>query len=207
YGSRASNGVIIITTKKGKSGKPKFNFTTQYSISTLPKNADILSPSEFREYVMSHGTPSQILLLGEANTDWQDQVFDNSGTTDNNLSVSGSLKNLPYRLSLGYLNQNGILKTGNMERTTASINLSPRLIKDHLKIDVNLKGAISRSKFAEDRASGNGIRFDPAELVKADNERYGGYWERLAPASVPGLLELAPRNPLGLLGPRVDASI
>src|SRR5690606_33054449 len=79
YGSRASNGVIIITTKKGKSGKPKFNFTTQYSISTLPKNADILSPSEFREYVTTHGTPTQIALLGEANTDWQDQVFDNSG--------------------------------------------------------------------------------------------------------------------------------
>lgn len=206
YGSRASNGVIIITTKKGKGGKPKFNFNTQYSISTLPKRADILSPAEFREYVNSHGTPSQIALLGSANTDWQDEVFGSSGTTDNNLSVSGSLRNMPYRVSLGYLNQNGILETGKMERTSASINLSPRLFRDHLKIDVNLKGSINKTRFADEGAIGNAIRFDPTKPARTESKRYGGYWEWLDPSSVTGLLELAPRNPLGLLEQREDKS-
>jgi len=206
YGSRASNGVIIITTKKGKGGKPKFNFSTQYSISTLPKRADILSPSEFREYVNSHGTPTQIDLLGDANTNWQDAIYDNSGTTDNNLSVSGSLKNLPYRVSLGYLNQNGILKTGRLERTSASINLSPRLFNNHLRIDVNLKGSISKSRFADEGAIGNAIRFDPTKPIHTNSKSYGGYWEWLDASSVTGLLELAPRNPLGLLEQREDNS-
>src|SRR5690606_42114796 len=91
YGSRASNGVIIITKKKRKSGKPKFNFTTQYSISTLPKNADMLSPSEFTEYVTTHGTPTQIALLGVSITDWQAQFFDNSVCTHNQRSVLRAL--------------------------------------------------------------------------------------------------------------------
>jgi iron complex outermembrane receptor protein len=121
YGSRASNGVIIITTKKGKSGKARFNFTTQNSISTLPKEADVLNPAEFRNYVNAHGTPAQIAIMGNASTDWQKEIYDNAFTTDNNLSVSGSYKVLPYRVSLGYLNQDGILKTGNLQRTSASI--------------------------------------------------------------------------------------
>jgi len=111
YGSRASNGVIIITTKKGRSGKTKFSFSTQNTISTLPKQADVLSPSEFRAYVNAHGTPAQIAIMGSANTNWQDEIFDNAFTTDNNFSATGSLKNLPYRVSLGFLNQDGILRT------------------------------------------------------------------------------------------------
>src|SRR5262249_24369554 len=100
YGSRASNGVIIITTKKGKSGKMRFNFSTQYSISTLPKQADVLSPEEFRAYINSHGTPAQIALMGNASTNWQDQIFDKAGITDNNISMSGTYKTVPYRVSL-----------------------------------------------------------------------------------------------------------
>jgi TonB-dependent starch-binding outer membrane protein SusC len=119
YGSRASNGVIIIVTKKGKSGKIKFNFSTQYSLSTLPKKADVLSFDEFVAYVNSHGTPAQIALMGVRSgvnfgTDWQDEIYSNAGATDNNLSMSGSFKNLPYRVSVGYLGQDGILRTGNL---------------------------------------------------------------------------------------------
>lgn len=206
YGSRASNGVIIITTKKGKGGKPKFNFSTQYSVSTLPKEADILSPAQFREYVNTHGTPAQIALMGNANTNWQDEVYDRAGMTDNNISVSGALKNIPYRVSLGYLNQNGILRTGNLERLSTSINLSPRLFKDHLKIDVNLKGSINKSRFADEGSIGNAVRFDPTQPVTTGAKRYGGYFEWLDPAAVTGLLDLAPRNPVGLLEQRTDKS-
>ncbi|HYV54904.1 MAG TPA: SusC/RagA family TonB-linked outer membrane protein, partial [Chitinophagaceae bacterium] len=206
YGSRASNGVIIITTKKGKSGKPRFNFTTQNSISTLPKEADVLSPAEFRNYVNTHGTPAQIAIMGNASTDWQNEIYDNAFTTDNNLSVSGSYKVLPYRVSLGYLNQDGILKTGNLQRTSASITLSPRLLDDHLKIDLNLKGSLSHSRFANEGAIGTAVRFDPTQPVFSGNKRFGGYFEWLDPSSTTGLRDLAPLNPVGLLEQREDKS-
>lgn len=206
YGSRASNGVIIITTKKGRSGKPKFNFSTQYSLSTLPKKADVLSPDEFRAYVNSHGTPAQIALMGDASTDWQDEIYDKAGSTDNNLSVSGSLKNLPYRVSLGYMNQDGILRTGNLNRTSAAITLNPKLLKDHLKIDFNLKGSVSHSRFADEGAIGNAVRFDPTQSVYSSGKRYGGYYEWLDPASTTGLKDLAPLNPVGLLEQKRDKS-
>ncbi len=206
YGSRASNGVIIITTKKGKTGKPRFNFTTQNSISTLPKEADVLSPAEFRNYVNTHGTPSQIAIMGNASTDWQKEIYDNAFTTDNNLSVSGSYKVLPYRVSLGYLNQDGILKTGNLKRTSASITLTPRLLDDHLKIDLNLKGSISHSRFADEGAIGTAVRFDPTQPVFSGGKRFGGYFEWLDPSSTTGLRDLAPLNPVGLLEQREDKS-
>src|SRR6476620_1553569 len=206
YGSRASNGVIIITTKKGKKGKPKFNFTTQNSISTLPKEADVLSPAEFRNYVNTHGTPSQIAITGNANTDWQKEIYDKAFTTDNNLSVSGSYKFLPYRVSLGYLNQDGILKTGNLQRTSAAITLNPRLFDDHLKIDLNLKGTVSHYRFADEGAIGTAVRFDPTQPVFSGNKRFGGYFEWLDPSSTTGLRDLAPLNPVGLLEQKEDKS-
>ncbi|HKO82927.1 MAG TPA: SusC/RagA family TonB-linked outer membrane protein, partial [Chitinophagaceae bacterium] len=207
YGSRASNGVIIITTKKGRTGKPKFIFSTQNSLSTLPKKADILSPDEFRTYVNSHGTPSQIALLGNANTDWQDEIYDGAFSTDNNLSVSGSLKNyLPYRVSLGYLNQDGILRTGNLQRTSAALTVNPVLFDNHLKIDLNLKGSLTSSRFADEGAIGNAVRFDPTQPVTSKSNRFGGYYEWLDASSKTGLRALAPRNPIGLLEQRTDKS-
>jgi len=206
YGSRASNGVIIITTKKGKSGKPRFNFTTQNSLSTLPKEADVLSPAEFRNYVNTHGTPAQIAIMGNASTDWQKEIYDNAFTTDNNLSVSGSYKVLPYRVSLGYLNQDGILKTGNLKRTSAAINLSPRFLDDHLKIDLNLKGTLSHWRYADESAIGNAVRFDPTQPVLSGDKRFGGYFEWLDPSSTTGLRKLAPFNPVGVLEQKEDKS-
>ncbi|MFL5739721.1 MAG: SusC/RagA family TonB-linked outer membrane protein [Flavisolibacter sp.] len=207
YGSRASNGVIIITTKKGRAGKAKFNFSTQNTISTLPKKADVLSPDEFRAYVKSHGTAKDIALLGLASTDWQDAIYDNAFTTDNNFSVVGSVKNfLPYRVSLGYLNQNGMLTTGSLARKSASVSLSPVLFDNHLKIDVNLKGSISNSHFANENAIGNAVRFDPTQPVTVKSNRFGGYFEWLDPNSVTGLKALSPLNPVGLLEERTDKS-
>lgn len=206
YGSRASNGVIIVTTKKGKSGKAKFNFSTQFTLSTLPKQADILSPDEFRTYVNTHGTAAQRALMGTANTNWQDEVFGNAVSTDNNLSVSGSYKKIPYRVSLGYMSQDGILNTGNLNRTSLSVNLSPKLFKDHLRIDINLKGSVNKSRFADEGAIGNAVRFDPTQPVKTSSARFGGYFEWLDPSSTTGLRKLAPINPVGLLEQRTDKS-
>lgn len=204
YGSRASNGVIMITTKKGQKGKPKFSFTSQLSVGTLANQFSVLSPTQFRDLVNTYGSSAQKALLGKDNTDWQKQIYQTAIGTDNNLSVSGSLKKLPYRLSVGYLNQNGILKTGNLERVSASLNLNPSLIKDHLKIDFNIKSSFTNTRFANEGAVGGANAFDPTQPVYSGSKRFGGYWERLDPAHPTGLASLAPKNPLGSLMQQKD---
>lgn len=199
YGSRASNGVIIITTKKGQSGKPRFNFTTQVSAGMLAKKYPVLSPSEFRALVNANGTAGQKALLGSANTDWQDQIYQTAISNDNNLSVSGSLKQLPYRISLGYLNQTGILQTGYLHRISTSLNLNPTLLDQHLKIDFNVRGTFSKSRFANEGVVGGATQFNPTLPVYSKSSRYGGYFEVLDPNTVSGLSSQSPRNPLGLL--------
>lgn len=206
YGSKASNGVILITTKRGKNGKAKFTFSTQNSLSTLPKEADVLSPWAFRTYVLLHGTATQIATMGNSYTDWQNAIYQNAYSSDNNLGVAGSFKNIPYRISLGYLNQDGILKTGNLQRKSASIVLSPKFFDNHLKVDINLKGAINNSRFADEGAIGSAVNFDPTQPIYSGYKRFGGYFEWLDPNSTTGLKKLAPINPLGLLEQKIDKS-
>lgn len=203
YGSRASNGVILITTKKGSSGKPSISFSSQFAGATVNNTVDVLSANEYREFVNANGTPAQIAQLGTANTDWQKEIFQTAISTDNNLSVSGSVKKLPYRISLGYLDQEGILKTGKLQRTSGSLNLSPSFFKDHLKVDVNVKGALNENRFANSGAIGAAISMNPTLPVYSENERFGGYYEWM---SGDNLLTLAPRNPVGLLNLREDRS-
>ena len=205
YGSRASNGVIIITTKKGRSGKPRINFNTQVSVANPINKVDVLSADEFRTYVNQNGTAQQKALLGSANTDWQNEIYQKAIGTDNNLSISGALNKLPYRVSLGYLNQRGILRTGSLQRGSLGINLSPKFFTDHLKIDINLKGSTSASRFANEGAIGSAVAFDPTQPVYSKSNRFGGYNEWLDPNSN-GLRALASRNPVGLLEQRDDRS-
>ena len=206
YGNRASNGVIIITTKKGQSGKPQINFSTQFSVAKLPKEAPVLSASQFRDYINANDTAATSngkykALLGNASTDWQKQIYQTAYTTDNNLSVSGAAGKLPYRVSVGYTNQNGILKTSSLERYTTAINLSPSLFTDHLKINFNVKGADVNQRFANEGAIGSAASFNPTVPVySGNNSLYGGYYEYTDANNTPsGLKSLAPLNPLGLL--------
>ena len=199
YGSRASNGVILITTKKGKSGKPVMNFTTQLASGSVMKKVSVLSPYQIRQLVTTYGTPSLIGLIGSASTDWQNEIYQNALSNDNNLSISGAYKKVPYRISLGYMSQNGVLKTDNLQRTSLGINLTPTFFNNHLKIDLNLKGSYNTSTFANQGAIGTAVNFDPTESVYSTSKRFGGYWEWLNPSSVSGLQQLAPKNPLGLL--------
>jgi iron complex outermembrane receptor protein len=205
YGNRASNGVIIITTKKGQSGKPQINFSTQFSVSKLTKEASVLSPDQFREYIKQQATaPSDAVYLnqlGTANTDWQKQIYQTALSTDNNLSISGTAGKLPYRVSVGYTNQDGILKTSSLERYTSAINLSPSLFTNHLKINFNFLGSQVKQRFANQGAIGSAASFNPTDPVYSGNSAYGGYYESLSPASgnPENLNTLAARNPLGLL--------
>jgi iron complex outermembrane receptor protein len=200
YGSRASNGVIMITTKKGQQGKPKFSFTTQLSAASLIKQFSVLDPQQFRNLVDTYGTPAQQALMGSANTNWQNQIYQTALTTDNNLSISGAIKKIPYRLSLGYLDQNGILKTSDLQRGTVGLNLNPNLLDNHLKIDLSVRASITRSRFANTDAIWGANQFDPTQSVYSGSPRYGGYWERLDPTNtITGLASLSPKNPLGEL--------
>jgi iron complex outermembrane receptor protein len=201
YGSRASNGVILITTKKGQSGTPIINFNTQLAVSKIIKTVDALSADEFRAYVEANGTDAQKALLGTAKTDWQDEIYRTGISTDNNLSISGALKSMPYRVSLGYLLQHGILITDKMQRPSASINISPRFFNKHLKIDLNLKGAQTKSHFANQGAIINAVQFDPTQAVMDESSPFGGYFEWVTKddAGKATLNPNAPRNPVALI--------
>jgi TonB-linked SusC/RagA family outer membrane protein len=206
YGSRASNGVIIITTKKGVRGNVlKVNASSLFSVQHKTKNVDVLNAYQFRQAVSMQGAGA-MALLGDNETNWQDVIYQSAITSDNNISVTGGIKNLPYRFSIGYLSQDGILRTSHLDRASAALNISPVLFDNHLKIDFNLKGSMSWNKFANEGAIGAAITFDPTKPVYTKSGRFGGYFEWLDPNSTSGLRALAPRNPLGLLLEQEDKS-
>ena len=205
YGNRASGGVIIITTKKGKRGKPQFNFSTTLAMQTPSNKVDVLNTEEFKAFVNQYGNSSQKARLGNASTVWQDEIYQNALASDNNLSVSGAAGKMPYRASLGYTFQDGVLRTDNMQRLTGALNLSPKFFDNHLSVDLNLKATQSKFRFADQGAIGTAVGFDPTQSVYSGKQEYGGYFEWLDPSTgKPN--QLAPRNPMGLLNQRDDNS-
>ena len=208
YGTRAANGVILITTKKGTGGKMRVNFSTSLSASTITKKVDVLSADEFRSIVNAKGTTAQKAMLGTANTDWQDEIYQTALATDNNITFSGGIKNLPYRLSLGYINQNGVLLTDNLQRKSVSLVLNPTFFDNHLKVDLNLKGSSQETRFANTGAIGGAVSFDPTQPVYSNknDKRFGGYYEWRDASTSTGLVNLVGRNPLGLLNQTLNKS-
>jgi TonB-linked SusC/RagA family outer membrane protein len=204
YGTRAANGVIIITTKKGKSGALKVNFSSINSMSVISKKVDVLSADELRAVVQASRRADRIAQLGNANTDWQDVIYQHALATTNNINLSGGIKGLPYRLSIGYQNMNGVLRTDNLQRTSIALNVSPVLLNNHLKIDINLKGTRQQVRYANKDAIGAAVSFDPTQPVYSGNNRYGGYYQWLDAGTVNGLNLNAARNPLGLLEQKHD---
>ncbi len=199
YGSRASNGVIIITTKKGSSTQgTKVSFSSTNSIQTLTRLPDMLSRDEFIDVINQYGTDSQISLLGNSNTDWNDEVYHAAFGTDNNLSVSTRLaENTPARFSFGYYNQNGILKTDNAERITGSASISPSFLDDHLKFTLNAKGSFNNNQFANTSAIWAASTYNPTIPVYSGNSDFGGYDEAIDNTGKPVIGGV--RNPLGLV--------
>ena len=197
YGSRASNGVIIITTKKGASEKIRVNLTSTQSVQWKSKLADMLSYDDFVNVAQSLGTDySQ--YLGTEHTDWNAQIFQPAFGTDNNLSVSGqAAKWLPFRTSVGYYSQDGILKTDNAQRVSGNINLAPAFFHDYLKFNISVKGAYNRNRFANGSAIWNAATFNPTVPVYSGNDTLGGYYEIIGSEGKPD--NVAVKNPLGLL--------
>jgi TonB-linked SusC/RagA family outer membrane protein len=196
YGTRASNGVILITTKRGRSDKFRVNFSTVNSVSNVFKEVAVLSPDQVRSIVAEKGTAAQKAQVGTANTDWQKTIYQNALTSDNNISMTGGIKKFPYRLSLGYLDQQGVLRTDHLQRGSAAFVLNPTFFDGHLKVDINVKGSLQKYHFADQGAIGTAVYFDPTQPIYSNDKRFGGYFEWLS-NGVPNTL--AARNPLAML--------
>lgn len=198
YGSRASNGVIIITTKKGQQGGLKVNFNTTNSMQTRAQMVDMLSHDDFVNVINQYGTDNQKSLLGNANTDWNDEVYRTAFGTDNNLSLSGSIgKYLPFRVSAGYYNQSGLVRKDNVERWTGNVVLTPSFFQDHLKLTINAKGTLNNNSFNNGGAVWAAATFNPTIPVYSGNSNYGGYNEALDADGYP--VNAGVRNPRGLV--------
>jgi len=181
YGSRASNGVILITTKKGKAGSPMtVSYDGNVSVSTPIAFVDVFSGDEIRQIALSKVSlfgVDNLALLGSQNTNWQKEIFRTAVSSDHNLSLSGAVKTLPYRLSVGYTDQNGILKNTDMQRFTGSLNLNPTFFKDLLKVNVNLKGMNTHQNFGDSGAIGSAVNMDPTQVIRDGNELSAGYFQ------------------------------
>lgn len=228
YGSRGSNGVIIITTKKGHKGqKPEVSYSGSVSVSQKKKTYDMMNGDQYRAYVKSlfNENDDAVKALGTANTDWQDLIYRTAVSHDHNITVSGSAgKFLPYRVSVGYTSQQGILKNSDYNRYTAAVNLNPSLLNDHLNLNLNAKGMFSKAKKADTGAIGNAVSFDPTQspyaftsqrdiaLLEANGgiqqtlNNFGGYFNWLTSASAYNNAQWpftrfndAPANPLAQL--------
>lgn len=198
YGSRASNGVIIITTKKGQQGGLKVNFNTTNSMQTRAQMVDMLSHDDFVNVINQYGTDNQKSLLGKANTDWNDEVYRTAFGTDNNLSLSGSIgKYLPFRVSAGYYNQSGLVRKDNVERWTGNVVLTPSFFQDHLKLTINAKGTLNNNSFNNGGAVWAAATFNPTIPVYSGNNNYGGFNEALDADGYP--VNAGVRNPRGLV--------
>ena len=166
YGSRGSNGVIIITTKKGrKNAKPTISYAGSATISMRQKSLEVMNGDEYRAFIKNmYGTESiPYKALGTANTDWQDEIYRTAFSHDHNLTVSGAFKNLPYRVSVGYTDQQGIIKTSDFKRVTAALNLNPSFFDDHLTLNLNAKGMYAKTQYADGAAVGAAVYFDPTQ--------------------------------------------
>lgn len=202
YGSRASNGVIMITTKKGVAGALKVAYNGNMTISTIRNKYDVLSADEYRNFIaerFQYDSRKDVVtaLMGTANTDWQDEIFQTALSTDHNLSVYGSLgKKVPFRSSVGYTSDEGILKTSKMERVTGSLSLTPTFFENHLKLNVNARGSFSHTRFADTGAIGSAVGFDPTQSVK-NGSKWGGYFTWVGGNGE--LANIAAKNPVAML--------
>lgn len=185
YGSRASNGVIIITTKKGTQDRIKVHYAGTFTVKDPYKRVKVMGADEFRATTIRQyplgttlGDAAQAMInqYPEQSTHWQDEIFRTGLATDQNISVAGKVAFLPFRASVGYNTEKGTLYTSHYDRYTASLNLSPKFFDDHLSVDVNVKGTINKTRFAESGAVSAAAFFDPTKPIYNDSGRYNGYW-------------------------------
>ncbi|QYA27205.1 TonB-dependent receptor [Gramella sp. MT6] len=205
YGSRAANGVILITTKKGKGNDFRFNFSTSSILYTPTDYVDVLDGDQFRALVNEVGSDAAIARLGTENTDWQKQIYNEAFGSEHNFSTTGRIADfMPVRASLGYTDQDGILRGDNFTRTTASVNLKPTFLDSHLTVELNARGMYTENTFANRDAIGSAVGFDPTHPIYDENSPFGGYYTWLNADNVQ--INLAPTNPVAQINLKDDTS-
>ncbi|TAJ14109.1 TonB-dependent receptor [Marinilabiliaceae bacterium JC017] len=205
YGSRASNGVILITTKKGKGSGFHVDYAGTFSVHTPTKMVDMLNADEYRS-MLEQKFPQNTNLMGKASTDWQDEIYRTSVSTDHNVALSGNMMDvLPYRASIGYNNSNGILDKSKMQRTTAALNLNPAFFEDHLRINASAKYMFIKNNFSDEDAIGSAIGMDPTQQIKAEGyDAFGGYFAWTDADGNPNTI--SPTNPRARIDQKEDKS-
>ncbi len=214
YGSRASNGVIIITTKTGKKGSPvKVSYTGNVSVSHAYRKYEVLDGDQFRDFakqtwLKTHDSLNGMPALGDYNTNWTDQVLRNAIGSDHQIGLTGAVKNMPYRFSVGFTGKNGVIKTSKFQRFTSSLNLTPKFFKEHLSVNFSAKYMYAENRYANaGGAIGSALSADPTQPVYDDTyPEFGGYWQNMTPGSRgndPNWKHITntntPQNPLALL--------
>ena len=202
YGSRASNGVIIIQTKKGTQDKIKVSYSGTFTAKDPYNRIETLDAKSFREVMLAQYPETASIhdilnVYPNQSTDWQDAIYQTGLSTDQNISIAGKAGFMPFRVSLGYNNERGTLKTSKYERYTGSFNLSPKFFDNHLSVDINVKGTINNNRFADSGAVGAAAFFDPTKPIYDDQQRYNGYWNWGIVSGAQA--DLATQNPLSLL--------
>ncbi|WP_167610969.1 SusC/RagA family TonB-linked outer membrane protein [Maribellus sediminis] len=207
YGSRASNGVILITTKKGRKGAGlKLSYNGFASYSTPTQFVDVFSPDEYRQLIVDQkgANSTAASLLGNSNTDWQDAIFRSSVSHDHNVSLTGNIKEMPFRASVGYSDNNGILMNSSMERWTGTVGFNPSFFEDHLTMNLNMKGMLINNNFSNQGAIGTAASFDPTKPIYDSGSPYGGFFTWSQQNGDPNTL--APNNPMALIMQHEDIS-
>jgi iron complex outermembrane receptor protein len=205
YGSRAANGVIMITTKKGKGLEFKFNYSESTTVYEPTDYVDMLSADQFTALINEVGSEDAINRLGTSKTDWQDEIYTQAFGQEHNFSTTGNIGGfMPVRASLGYTNQDGILERDNFSRTTGSVNLRPSFLDGQLQVELNGRGMYTENTFANRDAIGASIEFDPTQSVFDESSPFGGYYTWLDSEGVKNLL--SPINPVALINLKDDTS-
>ena len=190
YGNRAAGGVILITTKKGDYGqKLSVGYNGNVSLGRKQNSVPVLNADQYRaaieqQYEEDHPAHE---LMGDASTNWQDQIYQDALGTDHLLYLNGGIDWLPYRLSLGYTSQEGILKTDRFQRFTTAVNLNPGFLDNTLQLKIHYKGMFTQSNFADRGAIGNSLSFDPTQPIYSDTTAYGGYTTWTIPNGNPSI--------------------
>lgn len=206
FGSRAANGVVMITTKKGKMNQDlKISFNTSMAIQDVDKYVDVMNADQFRETIKSLNDPSATTLLGNADTNWQKEIYQTAPMSNSTLILSGAYKTLPYRVSVGHSYADGVLRTDNFKRTNAKVSLTPTFFDKALKLELNANGTYMQNRFANKDAIGSAVTYDPTQSVFGGHAKYGNYHSWVDPATQ-SLRGLAPKNPMALLSFLEDTS-
>ena len=175
YGSRAANGVIIITTKKGKKDFT-LDYDVQYNVGEVQDRIDVFSANEFRQ-IIAQQRPQDVGLLGNANTDWQDAILRSTLSSNHNITAKGAIFNkIPTRISVGFTKQEGAILTSQFDRSTVSLSMNPSFFDNHLKINLNYNRAFEDSRFANG-GIGSALRYDPTQPIYDSASPFGGFFQ------------------------------